>query len=92
MKIVINTCFGGFSLSDFAVTALELDSRYKPISRTDARLISLIEKYGSEACSGRCAELEVVNIPDEATDWMIQEDDGSEDVLYVLDGKIQFFE
>ena len=88
MKIVINTCFGGFSLSDFAVTALELDSRYDSISRTDARLISLIEKYGSEVCSGMFADLEVVNIPDEATDWMMQEYDGSEDILYVLDGKI----
>jgi len=89
MKIVINTCFGGFSLSDFAATALELDSRYDYIPRTDARLISLIEEYGSELCSGSYAELEVVNIPDEATDWTIQEYDGNEDVLYVLDGKIQ---
>ena len=89
MKIVINTCYGGFSLSDFAVTALELDSRYDYVPRTDARLISLIEKYGSEICSGMFATLEVVNIPDEATDWTIQEYDGNEDVLYVLDGKIQ---
>lgn len=32
--------------------------------------------------------LEVVEIPEEATDWEIDEYDGQESITYVVDGKI----
>ena len=88
MKIVINSCFGGFGLSDFAVETLGLEDRHSSIDRTDPELIYIIEKFGSEACSGYCAELEVVEIPDNATDWELDEYDGSESIICVVDGKI----
>ena len=90
MKVIVNACFGGFSLSDFAVNALDLESAYDSISRTDPRLIELFERYGSERLSGTCADLAIVVIPDAATDWMITDYDGSEDVIYVLDGKLHY--
>ena len=91
MKIVINDCFGGFSLSQYAADALGLNTRYPSNEiRTDPRLINLIEQPGVDLVSGNCAELRVVDIPDEATDWRIMEYDGSEDVIYVLDGKIHY--
>lgn len=86
MKIVINACYGGFSLSEEAVNALGLRNSYDYVYRTDKRLIELIES-GMD-CSGRFADLEVVEIPDEATDWEISEYDGSEEIIYVLDGLI----
>ena len=89
MKIVINTCYGGFSLSDMAIKALGLETPfyYSDISRTDERLIALVEQ-NYETVSGFYSHLEVVEIPDEATDWMIDEYDGAEDIIYVVDGKI----
>jgi len=88
MKIVINSCFGGFGLSEFAVKALGLEDKYSSIDRTDPALIYIIEKFGSKACSGYCAKLEVAEIPDNATDWELDEYDGSESITYVVDGKI----
>ena len=89
MKIAVNKCYGGFSLSDKACELLGTDDpyQYKYELRTDAKLISVIEELGEEA-DGYCASLEVVEIPDDATDWRINEYDGWEDVWYVLDGKI----
>lgn len=42
----------------------------------------------AEAASGRCAVLMVVEIPDNATDWELDEYDGLESIIYVADGKI----
>ena len=92
MKLVINTCYGGFGIKPeivkeygFDKRAL-LDYRYEKESRTDKKLIELIES-GID-CNSECSELAVVEIPDEATDYYIEEYDGAENVLYVLDGKI----
>lgn len=89
MKIAVNKCYGGFSLSDKACELLGTDDpfQYKYEARTNAKLISVIEELGEEA-DGHCASLEVVEIPDDATDWRISEYDGWEDVWYVLDGKM----
>ena len=88
MKIVINSCFGGFGLSDFAVKALGLKYAYSFIDRTDPALIHIIEEFGPKACSGLCAELKVVEIPDNATDWEFDDYDGLENIICVVDGKI----
>ena len=88
MKIVINRCYGGFSLSNFAVSVLGLSNCYDEISRFDEDLISLIESEGSEAVSGSNAKLCIVDIPDDFTDYEIADYDGVEYVVYVVDGKI----
>jgi hypothetical protein len=88
MKIVINKCFGGFSVNDNIVKMLNLESRYDlEDDRTNARLIELIES--GEDVNGDYSNLTVVEIPDDATDYIIDEYDGYENVLYVLDGKIK---
>jgi hypothetical protein len=88
MKIVINKCFGGFSVNDNIVKMLNLESRYDlEDNRTNVRLIELIES--GEDVNGDYSNLTVVEIPDDATDYMINEYDGYENVLYVLDGKIK---
>ena len=90
MKIVLNKCYGGFSLSGFACEKLDCrpydyDDR---LSRISEKLIDLIETYGSVKCSRSCAAIVIVEIPDETTDWEINEYDGLETVTYVVDGKI----
>lgn len=88
MKMVINQCYGGFGLSDYAVQKLGLDSPWA-VDRCDEQLIALVEQ-DAKAASGYCAELGVVEFPDEATDTYLEEYDGIERLLYVLDGRIYF--
>lgn len=91
MTFVLNKCFGGFSLSQFAADRLGLKSVYdfdgSDLPMVDA-LASLITEYGSEKCSGRCAKLKVVIIPDNCTDYEINDYDGVESITYVVDGKL----
>lgn len=81
-KIVINLCFGGFSLSDLAEKRYaELSGTtlyYWQIPRDCPYLVQVAEELGKEA-NGRYAELRVVEIPSDVS-WHICEYDGLEHV------------
>ena len=81
MKIVINTCFGSFRLSEKAAEDLGCKPcAYNDIyMRTAPELIKLIEEKGSEYCSDFISQLKVVEIPDDV-DWYISNDDGMETI------------
>ena len=87
MKILINNTYGGFGLSDAVYEKIGNDWDG---SRDDPKLISAVEELGLEESGGYCAKLAIVEIPDEATDWDIDEYDGWESVIYVVDGKIHY--
>lgn len=91
MTFVLNKCYGGFSLSQFALDKLGLKSWFD-FDNFDSLMVdalaSLITEFGSEKCSGNFAKLQVVEIPDCATDYQIDEYDGFETIIYVIDGKI----
>lgn len=87
MKIVVNKKFGGFGISEEACQALEITVSHE-VSRDDEKLIELIENWGSEKVSDDFAKLKIVNIPDETTDWEINDYDGFEEVTYVVNGLI----
>lgn len=87
MKIVVNRCYGGFGFSRKACKMLGLESQYAYVDRTDPAVIACVEQLG-QAASGSCSRLEIVEIPDNATDWEVGEYDGAESVIYVVDGKI----
>ena len=91
MKFVLNQCYGGFGLSDWALWKLNIDPHNIDWddfpSRDDPELISLVEQYPDKV-SGECAELEVVEIPDNCTDYEFIDYDGMESIIYVVDGKI----
>lgn len=94
MKIVINKCYGGLSLTKavFEELGIEWDG-YGYLSnddmgiksenynayRADQRLISAVEKVGVDGSSGSCAKLRIVDIPD-GVEWEIDEYDGYESV------------
>lgn len=67
-KIVINRCYGGFSLSKEGMKFLDLEyddtwhSFIPKLPRDDPKLVECIEKLGEEA-NGVCAELHIVKIP-----------------------------
>ena len=85
MKFAINTCYGGYGLkNEYA--------EYEGMERNDPRLIAKIEEIGAEAISDEYAEITLVYVPDEATDWELDEYDGYEALRYVLNGKIQYAE
>ena len=90
MKIVINECYGGFGFSDEAKKILGKEYKYEwDVKRDDPKLIALIEEMGNEFVSDKLSCLVVVEVPEEATDYMIREYDGYESVIYVVDGKIK---
>jgi len=83
MKIVINTCFGGFGISDIGRIDYESRSGVSlgsdwDISRTDLTLVAMVEE-DSGLYSGWSASLKVVTIPDDV-DWVIVDYDGQEHV------------
>ena len=81
MKIVLNKKFGGFGC---AVTIQYQDWVYKFESeRTALELIKFVETHPND-----CGDLKVIEIPNESTDWAINEYGGLESVVYVVDGKI----
>lgn len=64
MKIVINTCYGGFGLSDEACKLLNIKNDYKYIDyakRGDPKLVEVVEKLGEKA-NGNCAKLKIEEV------------------------------
>ena len=81
MKMVINANYGGFGL-DVAEQYEDWVRNFEG-DRTNAELVEFVETHPDE-----CGDLAVITIPEEATDWEMDEYDGWESVIYVLNGKI----
>ena len=88
MKMIINDCYGGFGVRQEVLDGLELNDFSEEELRTATRLIEEIEN--GKDVSDDCAELKVVEIPDESTDYYLDEYDGLESVIYVVDGKLNW--
>lgn len=83
MKVVINTCFGGFGLSEAAEAECErrFGKSSHELGRNHEGLISLIEEIGLEEAAGDYAKLKILNIPDDVLDaFEIEDYDGMESV------------
>lgn len=81
--IVINTCYGGFGLSDRAVEEYRLmagitdpDWFSREIDRDDAYLVKIVRDLGM-AANGPHANLKIVEVPGDV-EWQIEEYDGNE--------------
>jgi hypothetical protein len=84
-RVVINTCHGGFSLSDRAWQRYcelagwdhtDENLHAGMIARDDVNLVTVIDELGITA-NGDFAELAIVEIP-WTVDWVLQEYDGKE--------------
>lgn len=80
MKIVINRCFGGFSIAASVAEALDIDDRTD--ERHNPALVAAVER-DAKAASGYCAELCVVEVPD-GLEYEVTEYDGMEGVVTSL--------
>ena len=91
MKLVINKCYGGFSLSEEQALAYGIDESelfdsgiggnrvyYGDIDRDDPKLIEVIERGFPNAWA---SDLRVVEIPDNAF-YEIEEYDGAEYLIW----------
>ena len=90
MKVVINNCYGGFSLSEAGIArylefkGIEVPDKSfydRDIPRDDPILIQVFKELGDVA-NGFAADLKIVEIPD-GVDWEIEEYDGNEWVAEV---------
>lgn len=83
MKVVINKCFGGYSLSEEAYKFLNIPwdgYGYEFMEdRPNPALVKCVEALGKDA-SGELSSLKVVEIPDDV-EWEIDEYDGLEFVV-----------
>lgn len=82
MKVVINGCYGGFSLSDEALAYLGIPggSRYSyEDDRTNPKLVECVEKLGEAVNHDSATYLYVVEVPDDVK-WTITDYDGLEQV------------
>ena len=82
MKVVINKCTGGYSLSEEAYKFLGLEWEGYGVTfmedRSNPALVECVEAIGDKA-NGYCAALKVVEIPDDV-ELEITEYDGLEHV------------
>ena len=88
MKILINRDYGGFGVKKEFVQAVGLGDIYDDCIqvRTHPQLIEWVEQGIN--IGQTYSDLVVYEIPENATDYYIEEYDGFETLLCVLDGKI----
>ena len=89
-QIVLNGCYGGFSLSDQAEVMykeatkdiIRGDHWYadQDIQRDDPILIKIVQELGLKRAGGNYSQLEIIEIPDDVPDdgWIIKDYDGME--------------
>jgi len=84
-KVVINTCYGGFGLSEESLedykkrkNITDENFYHWDIPRDCPHLVAMVEEGGTNV-DGIYSELKVVDIPDDAN-WYIEEYDGMEHV------------
>jgi hypothetical protein len=81
--VVINTCYGGFGLSERAVREYKamagiIDDKWyeRDIPRDDPYLIKIVRDLGMTA-NGAHANLKIIEVPPDV-EWQIEEYDGNE--------------
>ena len=87
MLYVINAEFGGFTVPEEVREVLKCDEDgfgYDKDIRTNETLIEWVCAHRDDDEN----DLALVNIPEESTDWEMDEYDGFESILAVVNGKI----
>lgn len=81
MKLVLNKDYGGYGFG-VAKEFKEMVGKYAD-ERNAPMLVEFVETHPED-----CGDLKVVEMPDEVTDWEIDEYDGWETLTYVVGGKL----
>ena len=86
MKVVLNRCYGRFSLSEEFCKAYPQFHCYGE-DQDNQELIKCIEEFGINNAQGDMAEFKIFELPKETTDYYIDECGGYEQLTYVVHGK-----
>lgn len=88
MKIIINTCYGGFGVSEEWAKDHNIKDRYNSdILRHNTDLINAIEAGGK--VNAPFSRLKVIEIPADSTYYEVEDYDGYEWIACVINGKIR---
>lgn len=88
MRVVINACFGGFHIDQEIKDMLGITTDEESVrTRTNPKLLTHVE-MGRNTTNWRTCKPVVLTIPDNVTDWEIEEYDGLESITYVVDGML----
>lgn len=94
MKLLLNKCFGSFSLNPNNTQLLEKLNHICPINSLEFRankdVINILEDYMKKGynINSEHSKITIVDIPDNITDFTIQDYDGWEICIFVIDGKL----
>lgn len=94
MKLLLNKCFGGFCLNLDNIQLLTELGRVCPINslefRANTDIIKILEDYTKKGynINNPHSKITIVDIPDNITDFTIQDYDGWETCIFVIDGKL----
>lgn len=90
MKILVNKSYGGYGFTEDFRNRFNLArfDQEKIKNRTRSDIIEAVEDDLTGSFNGEYADIVVVVIPEEATDWLLSDYDGVETIYYVVDGKI----
>ena len=85
MKFALNRAWGSFKLSQEFCSLYPEFRPYSDIKRDDPRLIEFLENH-----DGKMGDVVLVSLAGIPTDYMINDYDGKESLIYVVDGKLHF--
>lgn len=90
MKVILNKEYSSFSLSEEFCKAYP---QFIPFGerQDNQELIKCIEEFGIDKSQGKLSKLIIFELPDEATDYYINKRDGFDELIYVINGKLNFF-
>lgn len=89
MKVIVNACYGLFELKESVAETYGLSVYDHGFDvRMNPELIARIEN--GEDIGSIFSKLEVVTIPDDITDVVVEDEDGMENLIYVRNGRIFF--
>ena len=89
MEVVGNRLFGGFELSKEFCKAYPQFKRYGE-EQDNQELIKCIEEFGIKQAQGESSLFQIFEWRQETTDYYINEYDGYNELIYVVDGQLNF--
>lgn len=90
MYILLNRDWGGFGFNEnfskkYGIARLLSDS-----GRADPDIIKAVIEYGIDNVNDSFSKIRLYWIPDDATDYDINNYDGMESIVYVMNGKLRY--
>lgn len=90
MKVILNKNHRIFSLSEEFCNAYPQFNIFGE-QQDDQKLIKCVEEFGIDKSQNSLSDLRIFELPDETTDYYINKSAGFDELIYVVNGKLNFF-